>query len=223
MLNLNRPISFWLAGLLLGFPSFALAATVANVNVGDDYFSPSTVTISVNDQVKWTWIGSQSHSSTSDSGLWDSGIQGNAYVFSKTFSAAGSFPYHCTIHPFMVGSVTVKSLGLNVALINPSNGAVLSAPASFILKATASSPGGAITNVQFFRGTNFLGSVTSPPYAVPVLNLAVGNYTFSARAADSLGHKATNSIVVHVVPDVIKPTVAILSPAALQRVTNSVT
>ena len=28
--------------------------------------------------------------------------------FSKTFTSAGSFPYHCTIHPGMVGTVTVQ-------------------------------------------------------------------------------------------------------------------
>ncbi|RMD85548.1 MAG: hypothetical protein D6808_05020, partial [Candidatus Dadabacteria bacterium] len=41
-------------------------------------------------------------------GLFSSGLFGEGRSFSYTFEKAGIHPYFCNIHPFMVGSVTVK-------------------------------------------------------------------------------------------------------------------
>ncbi len=83
-------------------------AAITNVNIIDFAFSPARVKINVNDQVKWTWTGSSAHSTTSGSGLWDSDIHGNGFTFTHTFDTAGSFPYSCSVHSFMTGSVTVQ-------------------------------------------------------------------------------------------------------------------
>jgi hypothetical protein len=69
----------------------------------------------VGDTVQWTW-GSSGHSSTSGTpgnpdGMWDSGVQNVGFVFSHTFTGAGTFSYFCTPHGLccgMVGSVTVN-------------------------------------------------------------------------------------------------------------------
>src|SRR6266700_1046607 len=73
-------------------------AAITNVNIIDFGFSPSRVKINVNDQVKWTWTGSSPHSTTSDSGLWDSGVHDNGFAFTNTFQTTGSFPYSCSVH-----------------------------------------------------------------------------------------------------------------------------
>src|ERR1700721_128595 len=73
-------------------PTSGWAAT-AQVSIGDDFFSPSTSNINQNDSVMWTWNGAIDHSSTSDSGLWDSGINGHGSTFTFKFSATGTFPY----------------------------------------------------------------------------------------------------------------------------------
>src|SRR5437867_4261813 len=85
----------------------ASALTITHVNVGDNFFSPTNVTIAVNDKVTWVWIGSLTHSSTSYMGLWDSGIHSLGFRFTNTFTAAGCFPYHCVVHAEHIGSVTV--------------------------------------------------------------------------------------------------------------------
>jgi plastocyanin len=51
---------------------------------------------------------STAHTSTSDNGAWDSALLAPGASFSRTFQTAGTFPYHCTIHPNMVGTVTVQ-------------------------------------------------------------------------------------------------------------------
>jgi plastocyanin len=187
-------------------------AVVSNVNVGDDFFSPTSTTINAGDQVRWTWIGSIPHSTTSNTGLWDSGVHsGGSFTFSHTFSSAGNFPYFCVIHSFMTASVTVQSVNLPplVSITAPTNGAVVNAPASFALVATASSSNGTITNVQFFQGSASIGNVAHSPFSLSVSNLAAGNYTFAAVATDNGGLKATNtvSILVNALP-----TVAIIFP-----------
>src|SRR5919198_1228987 len=95
--------------LICGAPAFAV--TITNVSVGDDFFNPPNVTIAVNDKVRWMWVGLNQHSSTSDTGLWDSGLQNPGFRFTNTFSMAGSFPYHCTVptHVGQVGNITVQS------------------------------------------------------------------------------------------------------------------
>jgi plastocyanin len=92
-------------------------ANTIQVQVGVDglKFSPQDVTVQVGDTVQWTWVTS-GHSTTSGTpghpdGLWDSGVQNSGFVFSQTFSAAGTFPYFCSVHGLccgMIGSVTVS-------------------------------------------------------------------------------------------------------------------
>jgi plastocyanin len=65
------------------------------------------VTISVGSRVTWTNTDPVSHTTTSDIGFWDSGEIGPGGVFSQTFDTPGTYTYHCAIHSFMTGTVTV--------------------------------------------------------------------------------------------------------------------
>jgi len=185
---------------LIGSPP-VLASNLANVNIGDFFFSPTAVTINVNDQVRWTWVGSIGHTTTSDTGLWDSGVNGNGATFVNTFTRAGNFPYHCTVHPFMMAAITVQAANMppTIAITNPPNGSVLASPATFSIGAKASDTDGSVTNVLFLQGTTSLGNIQKSPYLVTVHNLTAGDYTFSAVASDNGGLHATNAITVHVV------------------------
>jgi hypothetical protein len=104
----------------------------------------------------------------------------------------------------MVGTITVQASNSSptVALTNPPNNSVFSAPATIRLAASAADPGGSITNVQFFQGANSLGNKTVAPYSLFVSNLAASAYTFSAVASDNTGLKATNAVSVSVVQPV---------------------
>jgi len=171
-----------------------------NINIVNFAFSPNTATISVNDKVTWTWVGSP-HSTTSDTGVWDSGVFGAGHTFTRAFTSAGSFPFHCSVHPFMTGTITVHAANVPpaVALTTPANGLVFAAPASFTLNAKASDSDGAVTNVQFLRGASVLGNSITPPYSVSVSNLPADTYTFSVVATDNDGSKATDAITISVV------------------------
>lgn len=70
-------------------------------------FSPGTVSIKVGESVTWQNFSGMKHTTTSDQSGWDQ-IVDNGQSFSLTFSTAGSFPYHCNIHPGMKGTVVVN-------------------------------------------------------------------------------------------------------------------
>jgi plastocyanin len=71
-------------------------------------FSPSTATVAVGGSVTWTNSDNTSHTSTAANGAWNSGVIAPGGQFTTTFTTAGSYPYHCTIHPGMVGTITVQ-------------------------------------------------------------------------------------------------------------------
>jgi plastocyanin len=81
-------------------------AATKNVAIKDNFFSPSTVQIHKGDRVKWTNQGSRTHTTTSDTGLWNKTLNSGA-TFTRTFNQLGTFKYHCNIHPSMKGTVKV--------------------------------------------------------------------------------------------------------------------
>jgi len=80
-----------------------------SVNMGDFFFSPASVTISVGDTVTWHNSGQAPHTATANDGSFDTGTINAGGSGSHTFSTAGTFSYICTIHPNMKGTVRVLS------------------------------------------------------------------------------------------------------------------
>lgn len=85
-----------------------LAANIT-ILVGDNYYrgpgnttqSSDLRTITVGDVVTWSYVGQGSHPTMSDSSpaAWATFPMNAANrTFSRTFSLAGTFPYHCTAH-----------------------------------------------------------------------------------------------------------------------------
>lgn len=56
----------------------------------------------------WTNKDRVAHTVTSNDGKWDSGNLAPDASFTHTFDAPGTAMYHCAIHPFMTGTVTVQ-------------------------------------------------------------------------------------------------------------------
>jgi plastocyanin len=76
--------------------------------LGNRAFNPSEVNVAVGDTVTWVNTDTVSHTSTSNAAGWDSGSIAPGRQFSFAFTTAGTFPYHCAIHPGMVGTVVVR-------------------------------------------------------------------------------------------------------------------
>jgi len=72
-------------------------------------FDQMSITVPPGTTVTWKSVpgNSDGHTSTSNDDVWDSHLikPGNAWSF--TFAKAGRYPYHCGLHPWMVGVVDV--------------------------------------------------------------------------------------------------------------------
>jgi len=71
-------------------------------------FNPATITVNAGTTITWTNKDGVAHTVTSNTGVFDSGTMNVNGTYSHLFSIAGSFPYHCTIHPSMTATVVVN-------------------------------------------------------------------------------------------------------------------
>jgi plastocyanin len=71
-------------------------------------FSPGSLTVAKDSKVIWTNNDQVPHTATSNSGSWDTGIIQPGASDTLAFVTAGTFPYHCAVHPMMKGTVTVQ-------------------------------------------------------------------------------------------------------------------
>ena len=85
------------------------------VTVNSSYFSgfaPQSITISAGQSVTWKNVdvtGTYYHIVTSDDSVWTSQRIDPGQSVTCTFSAPGTYSYHCAVHSFMTGSVKVTA------------------------------------------------------------------------------------------------------------------
>lgn len=199
-------ITGWLVLSITGLMVLAARPVLGagtNVSIVDFAFNPAAVTINPKDSVTWTWAGTFAHSTTSDdTNLWNSGILASGATFSHTFSSAGTFPYHCAVHPFMTASVTVQGQTTTnapptVTITAPVDGATFPAPWTGTIQASVADSDGTVARVEFLAGSTPLGTVSNPISTVSftVTNLAAGNYALTAVATDNAGASTTSAPV----------------------------
>ena len=106
-----------LVGLLTAFSLATLTAGVgwlgadaqdgAAVTIVDFAFQPASLEVPAGSTVTWMNSGAAPHTVTADEGAFDSDRLAPGASFSQTFDTAGTFTYHCEIHPQMTGTVVV--------------------------------------------------------------------------------------------------------------------
>jgi plastocyanin len=96
---------------LVFFPHPAPAADGVTVAIGNFAFADGTLTIPAGTTVTWVNNDQDGHTTTSDTGLWDSGELPQSATFAFTFTTPGTYPYSCLDHPGMVGTVIVTEAG----------------------------------------------------------------------------------------------------------------
>ncbi len=86
------------------------AGGTTDVAIDNFAYSPASVSVPVNTVVKWSNLDSSTHTVTSTTapagGSFDAQVNPGASVC-LNFTAAGTYNYHCSIHPSMTGTVTV--------------------------------------------------------------------------------------------------------------------
>ncbi len=87
----------------------ASGAAAANVAVSIDNFSfgPQALTLKVGDTVTWTNRDDIPHTVVS-AGRFRSKTLDTDETFSFTFTSPGDYPYFCSLHPHMTGTIKVE-------------------------------------------------------------------------------------------------------------------
>jgi plastocyanin len=98
------------AALATAVAAGSVLAADTEVTIAGFAFDPTTVTIDVGDAVTWTNNDSTAHNATADDGsnCCTQNIAAGESM-SITFLVAGTYPYHCTIHQTMHGTVVVEA------------------------------------------------------------------------------------------------------------------
>jgi plastocyanin len=96
-------------------PSTPTTNTSADVTItiqgnrGNQSFSPEPATMRVGQTVAWRNADSITHNATQDANRFaTSNLSAGATSPPLAMTTAGTFTYHCTIHPGMVGTLTVQ-------------------------------------------------------------------------------------------------------------------
>jgi plastocyanin len=76
------------------------------VEVSNFTIEPQALTIQAGDVVEWHIVSGR-HSATSKDAAWDSGELERGASFAQQFDVPGVYPYFCTPHDFMRGTITV--------------------------------------------------------------------------------------------------------------------
>ncbi len=86
----------------------AQASAPNGISIANFAFGPSTLTVKAGDEVTFTNNDSVTHTSTGADGTWDSGPIAPGQSYKVTLTTPGSYSFHCSIHPFMTGTVVVQ-------------------------------------------------------------------------------------------------------------------
>ena len=87
----------------------AAAASPATVEIDNFAFAPATLTVNAGTTVTWKNEDDSPHRIGDQYGTLKSAALDTDETFSHTFATPGEYPYICTMHPYMVGKIIVRS------------------------------------------------------------------------------------------------------------------
>ena len=94
--------------LVVASAAHALGSSAAGVEIKEFTFAPAALEIRQGTTVTWTNHDDIPHTVVSTEKVFKSKVLDTSEKFSFTFSAAGTFPYFCSLHPKMTGRVIVQ-------------------------------------------------------------------------------------------------------------------
>ncbi len=77
--------------------------------LGNQSFAPNPTTMKVGQAIVWQNTDSITHTATADASGFNTGnVNPGSTSAPVMMNTAGTFTYHCSIHPGMVGTITVQ-------------------------------------------------------------------------------------------------------------------
>jgi len=161
-------------------------------------FVPSTVTIEVGDTVTWDNTDTAAHTATGGSaadgpsGVFDSSLIMAGGSYSYTADTAGTYPYFCMVHPWMLGTIILED-GTSSTPADTVPPTVL-VPDDITLQTEDQNGASATFNPQAIDNIDELITPTCSPASGSVF--AIGTTEVVCTATDSSGNTASNSFNV---------------------------
>jgi hypothetical protein len=145
------------------------------------------------------------------------------FRYAGSAAPCGSGPYDD--HDDLVFAVGTDVTGPTVTLTAPTGGATVSGTTTLSASAL---DGSGVTQVEFYDGTNLLGTDMTAPYSLTwnTVGLANGWHSLTAKGYDvpgNVGTSAAVSVVVNNTADTTAPTVWLTSPASGATLTTGTT
>jgi plastocyanin len=82
-------------------------APAVTVNIRNFAFAPAEATAKVGETIGWTNGDAAPHTATLDDDSCGTGSLAENATAGLVFDAAGTYPYHCNIHPNMTATITI--------------------------------------------------------------------------------------------------------------------
>lgn len=79
-----------------------------SITISGFAFDPQSLTVKVGTKVTWTNHDGVTHTVTADDKTFSSGPLSSGKSFSFTFTKAGTYTYHCSMHPGMKATIVVQ-------------------------------------------------------------------------------------------------------------------
>ncbi len=130
---------------------------------------------------------------------WSNVPVGSYSLTAKATDALGTATTSAAINVTAIANVPPT-----VSLTSPANGATVKVPGSFTLTANAGSTTSAIAKVEFYASSSgvtgttanvLIGTATTAPYTATWSNVALGSYSITAKATDTLNATTTSTPV----------------------------
>ncbi len=110
-ISVLRTTALLTAGILLTLASSSLSAAAQDtvqIEMVNNSYEPSTLTVPVGTRVRFVNHDSEIHTVSQRGGGFESGLlfQGDSWTY--VFNTPGTYEYFCLPHPFMVGTIIVE-------------------------------------------------------------------------------------------------------------------
>src|SRR5215217_7862307 len=127
-----------LVALVLFAPTAGARGKTMTVSIKGFAFNPPNATVAPGTTVTWVNNDQAPHTATANDGAFDSGTLQPGQSYSFVFDKAGTYAYHCNIHPDMTGTITVSGASASASASSSGSAMATSPTSSAISSPTAS-------------------------------------------------------------------------------------
>ncbi len=89
-------------------PNTSVDTLTLTIAMAGNIFTPASPTIAKHTTITRYNNSSITHTSTSNTSVWNTGDIAPGASKTTIYDTPGTFPYHCIYHPMMVGTITVQ-------------------------------------------------------------------------------------------------------------------